>query len=430
MSEFYRSLIDFGAWHLAESTTFALAVFSLVFAFKLQNGSSRFLFYQIALLKFLVPLGVLVSLFLNSEALQATPFATLTFEALSRPSSLIPAQSFSNWPLVSIIIWGIGVTILLISITIGCYRTRTLRTARHTPSPQTTKRIHDTMRSAGFTDAKTLPIIEDEEFSSIGLVGFFKPRIIVNPAFLEALSNKELIAAIRHELAHARRRDNLWRLVHEAIVALFWFHPLVWVLRDKLRTECEHACDEFALSQGEEPQSYAKCLVKAASLNTQYTSNWVTGFSTADLKKRIRKVITFQNRKESKIKTLLMHLSIWCILGIVTLSSSSLNAADPATDDKVYSLSGIDKKPVPLEMITPLYPKSMSDQKIDGRVVVEFVIDKFGETHAVKAIKSTHEAFEEPSIATVSSSKFSPAEKGGKPVNSKVRIPILFKAEL
>ena len=42
-----------------------------------------------------------------------------------------------------------------------------------------------------------------------------------------------------HELAHVRRGDWLWLLLAETAVALYWWHPLAWVLERQVRRDCE-----------------------------------------------------------------------------------------------------------------------------------------------------------------------------------------------
>jgi bla regulator protein blaR1 len=43
------------------------------------------------------------------------------------------------------------------------------------------------------------------------------------------LNQQELDAVLLHELAHAKRRDNLIRLLYELSLCALWFHPLVWL---------------------------------------------------------------------------------------------------------------------------------------------------------------------------------------------------------
>jgi Zn-dependent protease with chaperone function len=68
------------------------------------------------------------------------------------------------------------------------------------------------------------------------------------------LTKSELDAVLLHELTHARRRDNLIRLIHEIGLCLLWFHPLVWITGSRLALYRELSCDESVIqrAQGKE----------------------------------------------------------------------------------------------------------------------------------------------------------------------------------
>jgi beta-lactamase regulating signal transducer with metallopeptidase domain len=61
------------------------------------------------------------------------------------------------------------------------------------------------------------------------------------------LSEDELNAVLIHELTHARRRDNLIRLIHEVGLCVLWFHPLVWITGARLALYRELSCDESVI---------------------------------------------------------------------------------------------------------------------------------------------------------------------------------------
>ncbi len=61
------------------------------------------------------------------------------------------------------------------------------------------------------------------------------------------LSPPELNAVLIHELTHARRRDNLMRLVFEVGLCALWFHPLVWMTGARLARYRELSCDESVI---------------------------------------------------------------------------------------------------------------------------------------------------------------------------------------
>jgi len=63
------------------------------------------------------------------------------------------------------------------------------------------------------------------------------------------LTKSELDAVLLHEAAHARRRDNLIWLVHEAGLCLLWFHPLVWITGSRMALHRELSCDESVIER-------------------------------------------------------------------------------------------------------------------------------------------------------------------------------------
>ena len=73
-------------------------------------------------------------------------------------------------------------------------------------------------------------------------------------------------AALLHELAHVARRDSLTQTIAGIICAVYWFHPLVWIALRRLRREGEHACDDFVIAGGAEPNEYASHLIDVARI--------------------------------------------------------------------------------------------------------------------------------------------------------------------
>src|SRR5262249_12979101 len=78
------------------------------------------------------------------------------------------------------------------------------------------------------------------------------------------LSEQELDAVLVHEFTHARRRDNLIRLVHEVGLCVLWFHPLVWNAGSRIALHRELSCDE-AVIQNARGGDLVSALAKLAS---------------------------------------------------------------------------------------------------------------------------------------------------------------------
>jgi beta-lactamase regulating signal transducer with metallopeptidase domain len=67
-----------------------------------------------------------------------------------------------------------------------------------------------------------------------------------------------------HELLHVRRRD--WRrvIVEEAIRAVLWFHPPIWLLLGELRQAREEVIDRAGVGLLGSRRSYLETLVALA----------------------------------------------------------------------------------------------------------------------------------------------------------------------
>jgi beta-lactamase regulating signal transducer with metallopeptidase domain len=77
--------------------------------------------------------------------------------------------------------------------------------------------------------------------------GILRPHISLPNGIDRLLSEHELNAVLIHELTHARRYDNLIRLIHEVAVCGLWFHPLAWITGSRLALYRELSCDESVI---------------------------------------------------------------------------------------------------------------------------------------------------------------------------------------
>lgn len=100
--------------------------------------------------------------------------------------------------------------------------------------------------------------------SSPGLVGVWKPRLLLPLDFEDRFSPRERAWVLAHESMHARRHDNAVRLLAALLQALAWFNPLLWWALPALRHDQELACDAALLRrQPGQWRSYAQALLKA-----------------------------------------------------------------------------------------------------------------------------------------------------------------------
>lgn len=76
----------------------------------------------------------------------------------------------------------------------------------------------------------------------------------------------------------------------------------------------------------------------------------------------------------------------------------------------------------------PRYPESLLSEGVEGRVIVQFVVDTLGyvELGSLKVIQTDHELFSEAVNNALQSMRFLPAEISHRKVRQSVRQPFVF----
>jgi uncharacterized protein (TIGR03435 family) len=128
-----------------------------------------------------------------------------------------------------------------------------------------------------------------------GVFGIFRPVLILPEGMAEYLTTAQFDSVLAHELCHAQRRDNLAAAVHMLVEALFWFHPLVWLIRIRLVEERERACDEEVLRTATDPQDYAEGIVAVCRHYMKSPLVCISGVTGSNLKQRVEAIMINRN---------------------------------------------------------------------------------------------------------------------------------------
>lgn len=99
------------------------------------------------------------------------------------------------------------------------------------------------------------------------IVGIIKPTILLPLTLASGLSPKQVETLLLHELAHLRRYDPWVNLAQWVIETALFFHPAVWALSRRIRSERELACDDMVIAAGIEQSHYADSLLRMAELS-------------------------------------------------------------------------------------------------------------------------------------------------------------------
>ena len=75
------------------------------------------------------------------------------------------------------------------------------------------------------------PIRITKEMRSPCTYGLFRPVILIPAEFMKRAQARTIRAIILHEAEHVRNRDQWLQLLTQIAVALFWWHPVSWIMR-------------------------------------------------------------------------------------------------------------------------------------------------------------------------------------------------------
>lgn len=102
-----------------------------------------------------------------------------------------------------------------------------------------------------------------DRFGSPFILGFLKPTVYLPMS----LSESDKKYAILHENTHILRRDHLWKPLAFAVLAVYWFNPLVWIAYILFCRDIELACDRAAIENldSAERAEYAEALLHSST---------------------------------------------------------------------------------------------------------------------------------------------------------------------
>jgi beta-lactamase regulating signal transducer with metallopeptidase domain len=111
--------------------------------------------------------------------------------------------------------------------------------------------------------ADGIPVTFNRRHPTPAVGGFLYSRIFLPVGIDRLLDRQELNAVLLHEVVHAKRRDNLIRLLYEVSLCALWFHPLMWLAGRRMALYRELSCDESVIRHAQ-GQALIRALAKLA----------------------------------------------------------------------------------------------------------------------------------------------------------------------
>ncbi|MDW8800462.1 M56 family metallopeptidase [Clostridium sp. A1-XYC3] len=169
-----------------------------------------------------------------------------------------------------------------------------------------------------------ISIIINNENKAPYLLGLLKPKIFIFSGIIDEFSMKEIRYIFLHELAHVKRKDILinWTII--LVQAIHWFNPVIWYALNRMKLDCEIACDETVLNSISftERVSYGETIINLTKMffNNRLAPGVTGMINKSELKRRIIMISKFSKKS---IKRTVITILVTLILAGVGLTNAN-----------------------------------------------------------------------------------------------------------
>lgn len=292
-----------------------------------------------------------------------------------------------------------------------------------------------------------------------------------------------------HELAHVHQHHSIDVLLTELHCIVCWLNPIVWLMKHEVRSNLEYLADARVLAQGHNRKGYQIHLL--ALSYPMAIANLYNNFNVSPLKKRINMMNKKRSSNAGILKYLLILPLCALISLVINADAWAATLPQQEKKNVTYSGTVVDADgnklanvriryynaqmlagekqrtnmavvlgaPVPsmdelaqkgtdhvYQVVDEMpqfpggnrammayigqnikYPAEAVAKGIEGRVVVQFVVNKEGDLQDIKVMKSIDSLLDQEAIRVISSMpKWTPGKLKGEAVNIQYTLPIQF----
>ena len=276
--------------------------------------------------------------------------------------------------------------------------------------------------------------------------------IFMNPA---AVKEDEISEILTHEMAHVKQHHSVDVLLAEMVSICCWMNPFAWLLKREVRLNLEFLADRKVMEAGVATKSYQYHLLGLAYNHKYGLSN---NFNFSHLKQRIIMMNKKKSNAAGHIKYALFVLPAFALLVAGNISCSQDASQTEDAKEEVVAPVSPEAKEAPAdstakeevfmvaeqmpefpggmkELLKFLqdnlkYPENAMKNNVQGRVIVQFVVEKDGTLTEFKVARSVDPDLDAEALRVLQTMpKWKPGMQRGKIVRVKFTVPVSFKLQ-
>lgn len=276
--------------------------------------------------------------------------------------------------------------------------------------------------------------------------------IFMNPA---AVKEDEISEILTHEMAHVKQHHSVDVLLAEMVSICCWMNPFAWLLKREVRLNLEFLADRKVMEAGFATKSYQYHLLGLAYNHKYGLSN---NFNFSHLKQRIIMMNKKKSNATGHIKYALFVLPAFALLVAGNISCSQDASQTEDAKEEVVAPVSPEAKEAPAdstakeevfmvaeqmpefpggmkELLKFLqdnlkYPENAMKNNVQGRVIVQFVVEKDGTLTEFKVARSVDPDLDAEALRVLQTMpKWKPGMQKGQAVRVKYTLPVSFKLQ-
>jgi len=256
---------------------------------------------------------------------------------------------------------------------------------------------------------------------------------------------------IKHEFSHINRNHSADILLVNFISIFLWFNPIIYLFKKLLVETHEFQADRDVLKSGGSLNLYRNLLLNSQFGASPYLSSSLNKSLTL---KRFKKMENLEQKRAGFFAVSASLLTLTLLFTFVAFNKADGNTITSDESQLTSSTKGdieltdTTKKELPFMMVEVkptfmggdensftkwvaerlVYPAEARTSKIQGRVILQFLIDEKGNLKNVKVVRGVHKLLDEEAVRVVSMSPaWTPGKHKGESVSVVYVFPVIFQ---
>jgi TonB family protein len=227
-----------------------------------------------------------------------------------------------------------------------------------------------------------------------------------------------------HEQVHVRQFHSLDVLFFEIAAILFWFNPVIYFYKRRIKQVHEHLADRAAAQYMGDKKSYALLLLHNSLGLSPVLANSFQ--NTSLLKSRIYMLQREQSRKLTLLRYILI---VPMILVMFLFSTANISPKESSFKTDAPAFPG-GLKSFQSYLINAVNTSKTLNHKSQGKVLVSFMIDTDGAVTQIKILESTNTTLNKEAITIMEACpKWLPGYENGVPIKVQYQINLRFQSD-